>query len=66
MTTAISNVLYSADFDADFVLISNPFLSLYNPNLTLTDMTDRMHFPAPPMLTRYFKRAAGIYTVLLL
>ena len=31
MTTAISNVRYSADFDADFVLISNPFLNLYNP-----------------------------------
>lgn len=31
MTTAISNVQYSAGFDADFVLISNPFLNLYNP-----------------------------------
>ena len=31
MTTAISNVSYSEDFDADFVLISNPFLNLYNP-----------------------------------
>ena len=31
MTTAVSNVHYSADFDADFVLISNPFLNLYNP-----------------------------------
>ena len=31
MTPAISNVQYSADFDADFVLISNPFLNLYNP-----------------------------------
>ena len=31
MTTAITNVQYSAGFDADFVLISNPFLNLYNP-----------------------------------
>ena len=31
MTTAVSNVHYSADFDAYFVLISNPFLNLYNP-----------------------------------
>ena len=31
MTTLISNVSYSADFDADFLLISNPFLNLYNP-----------------------------------
>lgn len=26
MTTRISNVIYSDDFDADFLLISNPFL----------------------------------------
>ena len=31
MTTRISNVIYSDDFDADFLLISNPFLNLYNP-----------------------------------
>ena len=31
MTTAITDVRYSDDFDADFVLISNPFLNLYNP-----------------------------------
>lgn len=146
MTTAISAVRYSKDFDADFVLISNPFLNLYNPeqvwaiysremdkadtdetssslfmrfltllrqncreqrevawfagelcvtpkylsaicqkitgkgaaywieyytlheillllnnpSLTLTEITDRMHFPAPPMLTRYLKRTIGL------
>ncbi|MBO6248601.1 MAG: AraC family transcriptional regulator [Bacteroidales bacterium] len=35
-------------------------LLLNNPDLTLTDVTDRMNFPAPPMLTRYFKRIMGI------
>jgi hypothetical protein len=28
-----------------------------NPVLTLTEVTDRIHFPAPPMLTRYLKRS---------
>ena len=108
MTTRISNVIYSDDFDADFLLISNPFhenckeqrevswyagelcitpkylsaicqkitgksalywieyytvheilLLLNNPSLTLTEVTDMMHFPAPPMLTRYLKRTIG-------
>ena len=31
MTTAIDKVRYSDDFDADFLMISNPFLNLYNP-----------------------------------
>ena len=31
MTTLISNVRYSDGFDADILLISNPFLNLYNP-----------------------------------
>jgi len=30
-----------------------------NQALTLTEVTDRMHFPAPPMLTRYLKRTIG-------
>ncbi len=35
-------------------------LLLNNPDLTLTEITDRMNFPAPPMLTRYFKRVHGM------
>ena len=31
ITTAISAIQYSAGFDADVLLISNPFLNLYNP-----------------------------------
>ena len=31
MTTAVDKVRYSKDFDADFLMISNPFLNLYNP-----------------------------------
>ena len=43
----------------EYYTLHEILLLLNNPDLTLTDVSDRMHFPAPPMLTRYFKRASG-------
>ena len=50
----------SASYWIEYYTLHEILLLLNNPGLTLTDVADRMHFPAPPMLTRYFKRAAGI------
>ena len=49
----------SASYWIEYYTLHEILLLLNNPDLTLTDVTDRMHFPAPPMLTRYFKRATG-------
>ena len=43
----------------EYYTVHEILLMLNNPNLTLSDIVDRMHFPAPPMLTRYLKRAIG-------
>ncbi|MBR1576894.1 MAG: hypothetical protein IJ654_10680 [Bacteroidales bacterium] len=37
----------------EYYAVHEILLLLNNPALTLTEVTDRMHFPAPPMLTRY-------------
>ena len=43
----------------EYYTLHEILLLLNNPDLTLTDVADRMHFPAPPMLTRYLKRTLG-------
>ena len=43
----------------EYYTVHEILLMLNNPDLTLADIVDRMHFPAPPMLTRYLKRAIG-------
>ena len=43
----------------EYYTVHEILLMLNNPDLTLSDIVDRMHFPAPPMLTRYLKRAIG-------
>ena len=50
----------SGSYWIEYYTLHEILLLLNNPDLTLTDVTDRMHFPAPPMLTRYFKRVTGI------
>ena len=44
----------------EYYTLHEILLLLNNPALTLTEVTDRMHFPAPPMLTRYLKRIIGL------
>ena len=44
----------------EYYTLHEILLLLNNPALTLTEVTDRMHFPAPPMLTRYLKRTIGM------
>ena len=44
----------------EYYTLHEILLLLNNPALTLTEVTDRMHFPAPPMLTRYLKRTIGL------
>ena len=43
----------------EYYAVHEILLLLNDPALTLTEVTDRMHFPAPPMLTRYLKRTIG-------
>ena len=43
----------------EYYAVHEILLLLNDPAMTLTEVTDRMHFPAPPMLTRYLKRAIG-------
>ena len=50
----------SGSYWIEYYTLHEILLLLNNPDLTLSDVTDRMHFPAQPMLTRYFKRVAGI------
>ena len=50
----------SGSYWIEYYTLHEILLLLNNPDLTLTDVTDRMNFPAPPMLTRYFKRVMGI------
>lgn len=50
----------SGSYWIEYYTLHEILLLLNNPDLTLTEVTDRMNFPAPPMLTRYFKRVMGI------
>ncbi|MBR1707132.1 MAG: AraC family transcriptional regulator [Bacteroidales bacterium] len=43
----------------EYYTVHEILLLLNDPGLTLTEIADRMNFPAPPMLTRYLKRAIG-------
>ncbi|MBQ1751768.1 MAG: AraC family transcriptional regulator [Bacteroidales bacterium] len=49
----------SALYWIEYYTVHEILLLLNNPSLTLTEVTDMMHFPAPPMLTRYLKRTIG-------
>ena len=44
----------------EYYTLHEVLLLLNNPALTLTEITDQMNFPAPPMLTRYLKRTIGL------
>ena len=50
---------FSTLYWIEYYAVHEILLLLNDPALTLTEVTDRMHFPAPPMLTRYLKRTIG-------
>ena len=49
----------NASYWIEYYAAREILLLVNNPELSLTEISDMMNFPAPPMLTRYLKRVLG-------